>query len=125
MRFTQAGLRSDGVFLGEQDNEGDPIPEFIGARSQDLQLLMQGLIAANERMREGELDSVLQAAATALGFVYIHPFQDGNGRLHRCLIHHVLAERKFAPRAWYSRSPRSCSTGSTPTETCCARIRVP
>jgi Fic family protein len=58
---------------------------------------MQGLIAANERICEGELDSVLQAAATAFGFVYIHPFQDGNGRLHRCLIHHVLAERKFAP----------------------------
>ena len=57
---------------------------------------MQGMIAASERMREGELDSVLQAAA-AFGFVYIHPFQDGNGRLHRCLIHHVLAERKFTP----------------------------
>lgn len=35
-------------------------------------------------MREGELDSVLQA--TAFGFIYIHPFQAGNGRLDRCLI---------------------------------------
>src|ERR1017187_10676096 len=96
-RFTLAGLRPDGVFLGERDYEGDPLPEFIGARPQDLQPLMQGMIAANQRMREGELDSVLQAAATAFGFVYIHPFQDGNGRLHRCLIHHVLAERKFTP----------------------------
>ena len=96
-RFTRAGLRPDGVFLGERDHEGDPLPEFIGARPQDLQPLMQGMIAANERMREGELDSVLQAAATAFGFVYIHPLQDGNGRLHRCLIHHVLAERKFTP----------------------------
>jgi Fic/DOC family len=96
-RFTRAGLRPDGVFLGERDHEGDPLPEFIGARPQDLQSLMQGMIAANERMREGELDSVLHAAATAFGFVYIHPFQDGNGRLHRCLIHHVLAERKFTP----------------------------
>lgn len=58
---------------------------------------MQGMIAANERLRRGTLDSVLQAAATAFGFVYIHPLQDGKGRLHRCLIHHVLAERKFAP----------------------------
>ena len=96
-RFTRAGLRPDGVFLGERDHEGDPLPEFIGARPEDLPLLMQGMISANERMREGELDSVLQAAATAFGFVYIHPFQDGNGRLHRCLIHHVLAERKFTP----------------------------
>jgi len=96
-RFTQPGLRPDGVFLGERDHEGDPLPEFIGARPQDLQSLMQGLIAANERMREGDLDIVLQATATAFGFVYIHPFQDGNGRLHRCLVHHVLAERKFTP----------------------------
>jgi hypothetical protein len=96
-RFTRAGLRPDGVFLGERDHEGDPLPEFIGARPQDLRGLMEGMIAANERMRAGEIDSVLQAAATAFGFVYIHPFQDGNGRLHRCLIHHVLAERKFTP----------------------------
>jgi hypothetical protein len=39
----------------------------------------------------------LKATATAFGFIYVHPFQDGNGRMHRCLIHHVLAERKFTP----------------------------
>ena len=58
---------------------------------------MAGLLAANDRMRDDGLDPVLQAAATAFGFVYVHPFEDGNGRLHRCLIHHVLAERRFAP----------------------------
>jgi len=66
MRFTRAGLRPDGVFLGERDHEGDPLPEFIGARPQDLQSLMQGMIAANERMRKGELDSVLQTAERVL-----------------------------------------------------------
>ncbi len=96
-RFTRTGLRPDGVFLGERDQDGDPLPELIGARPDDLQTLMRGLISSNERMRDGDIDSVLQAAATAFGFVYIHPFQDGNGRLHRCLIHHVLAERKFTP----------------------------
>jgi hypothetical protein len=96
-RFIHTGLRPDGVFLGERDHDGGPLPEFIGARPEDLSLLMQGLLEANERMREAGLDPVLQAAATAFGFIYIHPFQDGNGRLHRCLIHHVLAERKFSP----------------------------
>ena len=96
-RFVQPGLRDDGVFLGERDMNGDPLPEFIGARSGDLGVLLDGLIAANERMRESALDAVLQAAATAFGFVYIHPYQDGNRRVHRCLIHHVLAERKFTP----------------------------
>ncbi len=96
-RFTRPGLRPDGVFLGERDHEGDPLPEFIGARPQDLVSLVEGVIAADHRMREGTLDPVLQAAATAFGFVYVHPLQDGNGRLHRCLIHHVLAERGFTP----------------------------
>lgn len=96
-RFVRAGLRPDGVFLGERDHAGDPLPEFIGARAQDLADLMAGMLEANDRMRDDGIDPVLQAAATAFGFVYVHPFEDGNGRLHRCLIHHVLAERKFTP----------------------------
>jgi hypothetical protein len=96
-RFVFPGLRPDGVFLGERDHLGDPLPEFIGARPQDIDELCAGLLAANNRMRDDGLDPVLQAAATAFGFVYIHPFQDGNGRVHRCLIHHVLAERKYTP----------------------------
>ncbi len=96
-RFTRTGLRPDGVFLGERDHNGDPLPEFIGARPMDLPELMQGLLEANERIGDAGIDPVLHAAATAFGFVYVHPLQDGNGRLHRCLIHHVLAERKFTP----------------------------
>lgn len=96
-RFVQPGLRKDGVYLGERDHVGDPLPEFLGARAQDLTDLMDGLLQANDRMRDDGLDPVLQAAATAFGFVYVHPFSDGNGRLHRCLIHHVLAERSFSP----------------------------
>ncbi len=96
-RFTRVGLRPDGVFLGERDPQGDPLPEFIGARPADLADLISGLLDANNRMRDDELDPVLQAAACAFGFVYVHPFQDGNGRVHRCLIHGVLAERKFTP----------------------------
>ncbi len=96
-RFVQAGLRPDGVFVGESDHHGDPLPEFIGARPSDLTDLIEGLLEANDRMGNDGLDPVLQAAATAFAFVYVHPFQDGNGRLHRCLIHHVLAERKFTP----------------------------
>jgi hypothetical protein len=43
------------------------------------------------------MDSVIAAAVLAFGFVYIHPFVDGNGRIHRYLIHHVLAGRGFNP----------------------------
>ena len=96
-RFVQVGLRPDGVFLGERDSDNHPLPEFIGARPDDLRELTEGLLAANSRMGRDGIDPVLQAAATAFGFVYIHPVQDGNGRLHRYLFHHILAERKFTP----------------------------
>ena len=96
-RFVRRGLRTEGVFLGQRDHFGDPLPEFVGARPDDLTNLMAGLLEANDRMRDDGLDPVLQAASTAFGFVYVHPFEDGNGRLHRCLIHHVLAERRFTP----------------------------
>lgn len=96
-RFVQVGLRPDGVFIGERDSDNHPLPEFIGARPDDLKELTEGLLAANRRMSKDGIDPVLQAAATAFGFVYIHPVQDGNGRLHRYLFHHILAERKFTP----------------------------
>lgn len=96
-RFTEIGYRSESLFLGERDHNNDPLPEFIGARHDTIPAMMTGLNICNNRLRTSDLDAVLQAAALAFGFVYIHPLADGNGRLHRCLIHHVLAERSFTP----------------------------
>lgn len=96
-RFTHPGLRPDGVFLGERDHAGDPLPEFIGARTEDVRPLVEAMLESNTRMGNSDLDAVLQATATAFGFVYIHPYQDGNGRLHRYIIHHILAERDYTP----------------------------
>ena len=96
-RFTKIGYRDEAVFLGDRGPDYDPVPEFIGARHDDVPALMSGLNQCNDRLRSSGVDPVLQAAMIAFGFVYIHPMADGNGRLHRCLIHHVLAERKFAP----------------------------
>jgi Fic/DOC family len=96
-RFVQLGLRSEGGFVGEHDRDTRmPLPDHISARPEDLRSLMDGLIAF-DRIAASHLDPVLAATALAFGFVYIHPFEDGNGRLHRYLIHHVLAERGFNP----------------------------
>lgn len=42
-------------------------------------------------------DVLVKSAAAAFGFVYLHPFMDGNGRLHRFLIHHVLTHSGLLP----------------------------
>jgi hypothetical protein len=71
------------------------------------------------------MDPVVAAAASAgFGFVYIHPFSDGNGRLHRWLIHHVLAAAGYnPPELVFPLAQRSCAILMA-TGRCWNRIRV-
>jgi hypothetical protein len=96
-RFVKLGLRTEGGFVGEHDRDTQrPIPDHVSARPKDLASLINGLIAFDHGA-ESRLDPVIAAAVLAFGFVYIHPFVDGNGRIHRYLMHHVLARRGFNP----------------------------
>lgn len=58
---------------------------------------MDGFVDFERLSSQKGYDPVLAATSLAFGFVYVHPFEDGNGRLHRYLIHHVLARRGFLP----------------------------
>ncbi len=95
-RFVKFGWRKQGGFVGEYDREtGHPIPDHISARWQDIEILIEGLLETADKLIRSDFDSVLAAAVIAFGFVIIHPFVDGNGRIHRYLIHHVLAQKGF------------------------------
>ena len=96
--FTRLGLRKDGGFVGRHDfRDQSPIPDHVSARPEDLPALLEGLFAAFERMKSARYDPVLTAALLGFGFVFIHPFEDGNGRLHRFLIQKALADTGFNP----------------------------
>jgi len=98
-RFVDMGFRKKGGFVGEYDRtSGEPIPEHISARWQDLGPLLDGLLETTTLMENSHFHPVLSAAKIAFGFVFIHPFEDGNGRIHRYLIHHLLAKMKFTPQ---------------------------
>ncbi|KJR97828.1 MAG: cell filamentation protein Fic [Desulfobulbaceae bacterium BRH_c16a] len=98
-RFIKPGLRLGGGFVGQHDRAtGMPMPDHISARPQDLHTLLSGLIETYTLLCEDDFDAVLLAAILAFGFVFIHPFEDGNGRIHRYLFHHVLAEKGFVPK---------------------------
>ena len=92
------GFRNEGGFIGKHDHATRmPLPDHISARHEDLPMLVRGLVAFGKGQAVG-LDPVIAAAILAFGFVYIHPFVDGNGRIHRYLIHHVLSTRNFNPK---------------------------
>ncbi len=96
-RFRDSDYRSSQNYVGETVAWQKERIHFACPKPEDLADLMDGLTAAHERMNRAGVSAVIQAAAIAYGFVFLHPFEDGNGRIHRFLIHNILARRGFTP----------------------------
>jgi len=96
-RFRDSDYRLSQNYVGEAVAWQREKIHFACPKPEDLSVLMDGLTAAHKRMESGKVSAVIHAAAIAYGFVYLHPFEDGNGRIHRFLIHNILARRGFTP----------------------------
>jgi len=96
-RFGDSVYRKSQNYVGETVAWQKEKVHFACPKPEDLAGLMEGLIASHQRMGEGGVSAVVHAAAVAYGFVFLHPFEDGNGRIHRFLIHNILARRGFTP----------------------------
>ncbi|MCE7065808.1 Fic family protein [Dyadobacter sp. CY326] len=96
-RFLTPGYRTDESFVGDRDRRyGTILPKHLPAKAHDLDQLMDGLFQTCEVLeRDAEFDGVLATTLIAFGFIFIHPLDDGNGRIHQYLMHHVLARKKF------------------------------
>ena len=100
-RFIKLGCRTEGGFNGEHDRiNRTPIPVHISARHTDLNTLLSGLLETNQLLMNSKYNAVLAATLIAFGFVFIHPFENGNGRIHRYLFHHVLVKNDFISNGW-------------------------
>lgn len=100
-KLEHMGIRKQEGFIGEHDDETenfDPTPSHISAESTDLPSLIQGLIDTDRLLQGSDYDPVHAAATIAFGFVFIHPLSDGNGRIHRYLIHHILTQMGYTKR---------------------------
>ena len=97
-RFHEFTWRRQQNWLGDDLGYRQKV-DFVPPKPEHVPALMQGLLGMAERQREhGSMDAVVAAACIAFGFVFIHPFMDGNGRIHRYLIHDVLAKAGFTPK---------------------------
>jgi Fic/DOC family len=98
-RWMEASYRLEQNWLGTDLGYRKKV-DFVPPRPEDVRSLMDGLIAMSKRIRErpGAIDPVIAASVISFGFVFVHPFKDGNGRLHRYLIHEQLAAAGFMPK---------------------------
>ena len=96
-RFRESDYRTNQNYVGETVAWQKERIHYACPKPEDLASLMEGLVAAHKQMEAGGVSAVGHAAAVAYGFVFLHPFEDGNGRIHRFLIHNILARRGFTP----------------------------
>lgn len=95
------GLKREHAFRNRQNwlqrgGHGAPAVRYVPPGPQDLGRLMDGLIRM-ANAREGDVPPLVKAALVSFGFVFMHPFMDGNGRVSRLLAHHSLNFSEVLP----------------------------
>ena len=90
--------RVDEIYVGSTIHRLGGIDEdvrYIGACPKHVPSMMQGLLKTHERlMIDSAVPALIHATVISFGEVYIHPLEDGNGRIHRYLIHDVMKQRE-------------------------------
>jgi hypothetical protein len=104
---TSFGLRQRQVYVSETtwtvDDAKDCL-KFVAARPPDLPQLLRGVFQAFDRALRDRtaapesVDCVVTAAALGFGLVFVHPFDDGNGRAHRFFIQQALRRLNYVPQ---------------------------
>lgn len=97
-RYRESSWRRTQNFVGQTRSDFTEQVHFVCPKPEDVDALMRGWMTMVGRIRSKTVDPVCAAAAASFGYVFIHPFEDGNGRIHRFLIHHILARAGFTPR---------------------------
>ncbi len=62
--------------------------------------LMRYVMALASPATSPQMPTLVRAALVSFGFVLAHPFMDGNGRLSRFLVHHVLGQSGQLPKGF-------------------------
>lgn len=97
-RFQDTDYRTNQNYVGQTVSFLGQRIHYICPKPVDLPELMEGLLTAHQLMKEGAVPAIIHAAAISYGFVFMHPFEDGNGRIHRFLIHNILFLRGTTPK---------------------------
>lgn len=90
-RLEQNWLRKGGV-------PGPAGVSYVPPKPEDASHMMDALLRLLNA-RPAEIDPIMLGAIVSFGFVFIHPFMDGNGRLSRFLMHYTLCQSGRLPKS--------------------------
>lgn len=88
------GIRQSPVFVGQSTFRGQVV-HYIAPDETRVPGMLDAIRQCERRTRGTH--TVARAAAISFGFVYLHPLADGNGRVHRFLVNHLLAADGVVP----------------------------
>jgi len=94
-RFAASDFRNFQNYVGESLPNFQTLVHYLCPPPSIVVSLMEGLCSVAGK--SAEAGAIIRAALLAFGFVFIHPFEDGNGRLHRFMIHDVLVHDGVVP----------------------------
>lgn len=98
-RYRQKDWRTDQVYVGETVTPGFEKVHFIAPRPDAIGELMDGFLSGLKTwMTAKDADPIVVSAVMGFAFVFLHPFGDGNGRVHRYILHAILAQMEFVPQ---------------------------
>ena len=95
-RYAAASFRDFQNYIGQSLPGYKEMIHYICPPPKILRTLMDGLKELAEKT--AGIYPEIRAAVISFGFVLIHPFEDGNGRLHRFLIHDIMVHDGIVPR---------------------------
>ena len=94
-RYRDRDYRQTQVYVCESVTPMDERIHYIPPKPEDIARLMESFLAMADDLLKAGGDPILSAAVISFAFVFLHPFDDGNGRLHRYLLHYTLSRRRF------------------------------
>ncbi len=95
----RTGYRNTSNYVFKRSGGGNRgVVDYISPDPAQVGGMMRGLVAQANRLAGAGTDPVVVAALLKFGLVYIHPFEDGNGRTSRFLVHSTLASTGYTPQ---------------------------
>ena len=94
-RYADEGFRNFQNYIGQTMRDYTQKIHYVCPPPQLVRSLMQGIVDLSKK--NTSTASIIKATMISFGYVYIHPFEDGNGRIHRFLIHDILVRDGIVP----------------------------